>query len=415
VSTAAPTDLLVALEPLPARCALLRFKLLASGATEDFVLHDVERRVEALKETLPQWLTDFRVAISPPHTVRLDPDRADRALRRLQRLAFGLLDLLLEQSEHSPRAFVDKLSRFLLPLTRARKDTAPVVELSADEAYPLTWQLPLELLPVIRPQRSAAAAASRLAAAPDPLGFLGMLAVIVRRRRPAGGPAPVKSGRTPLSVVTYRSPESLPGIAAQIEFFRQRSTAFALDARTVWPQDDALDEDDAVAELAAIMARLPGRPQKPAGRRPVLHFCCHYRAGGAQDREATPALGLTPDVDVGITALRGELAALPEPVDELAARALVFVNACRSAHWNRRDDSLLRLLFRRGYCHVIGGETLLPDRFAGEFARQVYARALRGQTIGLAVWRTRRYLLQRFNNPGGLLYTVYGSPDLRLQ
>ncbi|MFT3815757.1 MAG: CHAT domain-containing protein [Acidovorax sp.] len=419
----ARTDVLVALKPLPSARARLRFTLLASGATKEFVLHDVPRRMEAMKRALPALLTRFRVAISPEETVHLNARHEDAALRRLHSLAYGLLDLLLECEDGatrqvgetpSPIDFVAELSRFLAPviaIAHKRRRGPPVIELSAEDLEPLAWYLPLELFPIDLRAESLRLALSKLETTHEKfLGFLGMQAIVVRRRRADPKVERSHTGRTPLAVVAYRGSDPLPGIESQLAFFARRKSSFEFDTDTVWPRDDEVDEDDAVDELARHIsrtqaARLNGSP------RPVLHFCCHYLTG-----DTGPEIGITDDVSIGITDLRGTLASplVGVPKSTHVGRPLVFVNACRSGSLSRGDESLLRLLLHRGYCHVLVGETLLPDRVAGEFAKQVYAGALRGQPVGMAVWRARRYLLEKFNNPGGLLYTLYGSPDIRL-
>lgn len=419
----ARTDVLVALEPFPSERARLRFTLLASGATKEFVLHDVPRRVEAIKRALPALLTRFRIAISPEETVHLSVTHQDAALRRLHSLAYGLLDLLLECEDGaarqvgetpSPIEFVAELSRFLAPvmaMARKRKRGPPVIELSADDLEPLAWYLPLELFPIDPRAETFRLAVSKQETTHEKfLGFLGMQAIVARRRRADPKAERSQAGRTPLAVVAYRGSDLLPGIESQLAFFAKRKSSFEFDTDTVWPRDDEVDEDDAVDELARHISR--AQAARPRGsHRPVLHFCCHYLAG-----ETGPEIGITDDVSIGITDLRGTLASplvgvLPSTH---AGRPLVFVNACRSGSLGRGDESLLRLLLHRGYCHVLVGETLLPDRVAGEFAKQVYVGALRGEPVGVAVWRARRHLLEKFNNPGGLLYTLYGSPDVRL-
>lgn len=419
----ARTDVLVALEPLPRARARLRFTLLASGATKEFVLHDVPRRVEAMKRALPALLNSFRIAISPEETVHLNVTHQDAALRRLYSLAYGLLDLLLECEDGaarqvgatpSPIDFVAELSRFLAPvvvMANKRRRGPPVIELSADDLEPLAWYLPLELFPIDMRAETLRLAVSRRETTQERfLGFLGMHAIVARRRRADPNAERSTTGRTPLSVVAYRGSEPLPGIESQLAFFARRKSSFEFDTDTIWPQDDEVDEDDAVDELARHMART--QSARPSGsHRPILHFCCHYLTG-----DSGPEIGITDEVSIGVTDLRGTLASplVGVPSSTHAGRPLVFVNACRSGNLGRGDESLLRLLLHRGYCHVLVGETLLPDRVAGEFAKQVYSGVLRGQPVGVAVWRARRYLLERFNNPGGLLYTLYGSPDIRL-
>jgi hypothetical protein len=129
----------------------------------------------------------------------------------------------------------------------------------------------------------------------------------------------------------------------------------------------------------------------------------------APDGEATPSL---PTVLLGQQpAPDGETTpSLPtEPI-----RPLVFMNACNSSTL-REEDSPLKLFLElpnnRGF---IGAETELPDSFAAPFAIAVYERLLlRLQPLSVALLGARWDLLQRCQNPLGILYTAYADPDLR--
>jgi hypothetical protein len=90
------------------------------------------------------------------------------------------------------------------------------------------------------------------------------------------------------------------------------------------------------------------------------------------------------------------------------------MNACNSSTL-REEDSPLKLFLElpnnRGF---IGAETELPDSFAAPFAIAVYERLLlRLQPLSVALLGARWDLLQRCQNPLGILYTAYADPDLR--
>jgi hypothetical protein len=76
---------------------------------------------------------------------------------------------------------------------------------------------------------------------------------------------------------------------------------------------------------------------------------------------------------------------------------------------------LIEHLFAAGFAHIIGSETLIPDGLAAHFAEQVYDALLTGETLGMAVYRARRNLIEYRGNPGGVLWSVFGDPDLLLR
>jgi len=53
--------------------------------------------------------------------------------------------------------------------------------------------------------------------------------------------------------------------------------------------------------------------------------------------------------------------------------------------------------------------------FAADFAEQLYAHLLAGEPLGESLLATRRYFLEKYNNPSGLLYSMYALPSIRLQ
>jgi len=63
---------------------------------------------------------------------------------------------------------------------------------------------------------------------------------------------------------------------------------------------------------------------------------------------------------------------------------------------------------------VVATECAVPDAFAAEFAEQLYTHLLAGEQLGESLLATRRYFLEKYHNPSGLLYSMYAPPSIRL-
>jgi hypothetical protein len=99
----------------------------------------------------------------------------------------------------------------------------------------------------------------------------------------------------------------------------------------------------------------------------------------------------------------------------LTARPLVFLNACGAGHQDpERVYSWPAWFLHEGHMAVVGPETLVPEKTAAEYSRHFY-RALFGRhTVGEALVQARRDLLAERGNPLGLLYVLYGDPDITI-
>src|SRR5262249_28746459 len=100
----------------------------------------------------------------------------------------------------------------------------------------------------------------------------------------------------------------------------------------------------------------------------------------------------------------------PEPMP------FVFLSACESAAGDPDDaSSLIELLLANRNRAILGAETIIPDDLAALFAKFVYIELARGATLGLAAYRARWQILERYDNPVGILFSLFGNPDLRLE
>ena len=393
----------------------LQLPQLPGGRTIEFGLPDPDARLKKLKERLPNRLHNFllAVAVTP---IALDDDRAARAFVRLDNFAYAILGDLLEGSGTTPQEFINSVYDFLQPvLARPWSDEAhaPLITLQASKADPLLLLLPIELLPVAAPhathiQAKAMSITDRWSR------YLGFRAVVARTLSQHRFISRDPGGKVPLRLFAYRG-KDLPEVAEQVDYLRNNAV---VAINTEWPGGASINSDEAPHQLAT---GLFGAVPASAGQMGITHFCCHYFAAGVTRRGSPVKLPFLDfgdnqaagDLSVTINDLTGALEQLDEPATD-DGRDLVFLNACQSAADSDAEESLLGLLLRRGVSDLVGGLSSLPDQLASRFAREFYVRLLDNAPLGAAMLRARRDLMQVDRNPGGLLYTCYGHPLLRL-
>jgi hypothetical protein len=396
------------------RGARLQVRRLFDGALLEFTLPQPDERIREVRRRLPAAVEPFRRAVGPPDSCALNMDRASLAALHLDRLALSILDLLLVGSGWRARQFIDSVADHIRPAFRSpsgSEQIAPIVELRSSATDPLASLLPMEFIPIadvpsatgISPEASFAHRMSR---------YMGFRSIIVRNLR--GGKTCIPrdpNGLLTLNIVAYQD-ANLPGITRQLQFFRSRPRDFNLVE--VWPDLTKVTRGSAPDSLAAIIHRLDAA---------LLHFCCHFRPAGRdesepllefEDAKKFSGSHLEP-LRVRLIELRGALANLEGEHHNQSTNALVFANACRSAVMDDTGESLVSFLMEKQQEQLVGGEGLLPDLIAGEFAVRFYTALLRGATAGEAMLTARRDLLERFRNPAGLLYTAYGDPELTFE
>lgn len=93
---------------------------------------------------------------------------------------------------------------------------------------------------------------------------------------------------------------------------------------------------------------------------------------------------------------------------------LVILNACETGNLNPLYTSCFAAAFlKHGARGVVATEGIVPDAFAAEFVEKLYSHLLAGERLGDSLLLTRRYFLD-VDNPSGLLYSMYASPEIRL-
>jgi hypothetical protein len=378
----------------------------------ELALRRPEDRASSLKKNLPNRLDELRQYIGLKQ-MKLDEARVIRAVNCLNRLAYGFLDVLLEESGQRAGEVMPQLAQFLLPvfISTALRASVPVVEIEAAASDRLAWMLPFEFLPLAPEATAVIVARDHL----EP--FLGFRAEIVRFLR--GGADEINTdvrGRVPVHLFAYSGQET-PGISEQLMFLHE-NTAIA----SIWPgQQSVPDAFTGVQQLAQHLISLPS-PARERAISCIAHFSCHFLSAGPNTQGGfTAQSGFDfgqcsdgSDLTIGVFDLRGELEFQQVSRARAQFAALFFLNACQTAAASNYDETLLGLFFSHNATAIIGSETLLPDRLAAEFAINFYTEFLRDAPLSKAVFKARRWLVEHFDNPAGLLYTFYGNPMLRL-
>jgi CHAT domain-containing protein len=94
---------------------------------------------------------------------------------------------------------------------------------------------------------------------------------------------------------------------------------------------------------------------------------------------------------------------------------LVVLNACETGNLNPLYTANFAAAFLKyGALGVVATECAVPDAFAADFAQQLYTHLLAGEPLGESLLATRRYFLEEYHNPTGLLYSMYAPPSIRL-
>ncbi|MGK7877025.1 MAG: CHAT domain-containing protein [Xenococcaceae cyanobacterium] len=138
----------------------------------------------------------------------------------------------------------------------------------------------------------------------------------------------------------------------------------------------------------------------------LAHFACH-----AAYKSDSPSLSYI--------LLSQEFSITLEDMDaykiEMDGHPLIIMNACETGNLNPLYTSNFAAAFLKyGARGVVATECAVPDAFAADFAEQLYAHLLAGNPLGESLLAARRYFLQKYNNPSGLLYSMYAPPSIRL-
>lgn len=148
----------------------------------------------------------------------------------------------------------------------------------------------------------------------------------------------------------------------------------------------------------------------------ILYFCCHASVDGDGTR-------INID-DAYLTLTDRDFRIAPSRLNGWLGRNLfkngpvVFLNACQTGQMNSLFyQGFVPAFMDRQASALIGTQTEIPAIFAGQFARQFFARFFAGgtgNTAGRVLFDLRRAFFDEFNNPLGLLYSIYRGADVHL-
>jgi len=142
------------------------------------------------------------------------------------------------------------------------------------------------------------------------------------------------------------------------------------------------------------------------GERDLLHLACH-----AEDATIAPESTLEISTDFPI-----RMVDLGNAGCRIGSGAFVMLNACRTGTMNPATVfNWASIFLHRGASGVLATEFRVLDDFAARFAERFYDYFLCGTPVGEAVLRTRRDFWSKECNPLGLGYSLYSSPDIRIQ
>jgi len=150
----------------------------------------------------------------------------------------------------------------------------------------------------------------------------------------------------------------------------------------------------------------------------LVHFACHHE---------NPETGGATQACLCITSHEEELEIKLEEIIMWKEygfynHPLVFLNACGSAtpgHLLQNTGFPFDML-GFGAAGVIATACTVPDHFAASFAAEFYRRLLAKPIahtplyISEILWQTRRYFLDKYNNPLGLAYSLHACSDQQL-
>jgi hypothetical protein len=361
---------------------------------------DLPATAAGARDGLPLALLDFKDKgdnLSAP-----DEGRAADALRELQKKGTTLALKLL-----GGQTALDVLARFCVEALPPRADLVaepPLVEIEA----PIDVFPPLELLPLLDqrwPERMETPRDLDEAAA----CFVGFAAVTKRILPGSVSQDPVLRN-TPLPIAFFRD-LTMEGAHQEEQFFT--SLGDHVDFGGSWPRDDVSTE-----EAADFLSRCIFYGSH-AGERAdqVHHFACHcFSTSESSDDWSLRLAGEEATVEVTSEdlnfAIRQRRRGAPTARPPLP---LVFMNACGSAAVDPSSPiSFPALFIDNGNRAFVGTETRIPDEFAAAFSRRFYESLFVGNKVGDSLHRAR-WALARRTAPLGILYTLYGNPELRIE
>jgi hypothetical protein len=222
--------------------------------------------------------------------------------------------------------------------------------------------------------------------------------IIVRSQRPGAYVDPeilLQSGPT-LGLFTYNGLQAV--VAKEIPFFEKLTNEQKIYLRHLRSLDaDPLKKREELREIQLFC-------HHPFD---LLHFACH--AFYEHNRPGLSHLILSDKFSLRIQ----DIEAYKIRVE---GNPLVIINACGTGNLNPLYTSYFAAAFLKlGARGVVSTECEVPDDFAADFIEHLYELLLQGVPIGTSLLQTRRHFAEQYNNPSGLLYSLYGSPFIQMR
>jgi hypothetical protein len=139
-------------------------------------------------------------------------------------------------------------------------------------------------------------------------------------------------------------------------------------------------------------------------KREIVHFACHSRT---KSKPSQSHFVVEENFNITMENFRTyEFSVEGHP--------FIILNACRTGtvsplhgfNWASQFCSI-------GARGVLAIEFEVPDQFAAFFIKNLYSRILEGKPIGGSLMDTRWHFWNEFQNPLGLAYTLYLSPEIQ--
>ena len=148
----------------------------------------------------------------------------------------------------------------------------------------------------------------------------------------------------------------------------------------------------------------------------VHHFLCHCDT--TPDSSKRHCLQFCQNQEASLMELQAYHRYLSPPVERGEDRKdmpVVFLNACGSSVIMPQSMSFPKFFLEKNRNpSFVGTEANVPQFFAPEFSKCFYKYLLAGKSLGNALQLAKWEMLS-FTNPLGMLYTLYGNPDLSVK
>jgi hypothetical protein len=342
-------------------------------------------------------------------------ERLKLATDQLRTLNLNLIRILLNGNPDQSKALFD-LFKTGLGTSRVMRGEPPFVEVRSRARETFPWEL------VMTRYDPALTVVNRETLMEFCGAFMGFGTVVRRsildkRRKEMERSQDSElnnDGGLPMKLFQYAG---LRGVQRERAFFQRQSKA-VVDLEAPWPKR-AVSPDEACKTCARVIydPRLSfvGRQRKVPDQ--VQHFACHCDATDL-DFEISLAADEGSVVHIPLAAMRLELTEIVviHPKQRSFSLPMIFMNACESSVLEAEIASSFPDFFlQQGNRAFIGTETAIPDDVSAKFSQYFYSALWGGATVGLALNAAKWELLENHGNPLGLLYTLYGDPDLRVK